>query len=136
MAIETYERVGQSGAFVKLGDAAPNGTGSGDAPAPAGSAAPAAPGQGDATPGQAREDSAPHSDAPGGTLPEQAASGGTPPGDDDDTDEPGDPDAALSVARFNRRMGQMTRYRRQAERDLSAERQQNAELRAKVETLT
>jgi hypothetical protein len=40
------------------------------------------------------------------------------------------------VARFNRRMGQVTRYRRQAERELAGERQRNAELAAKVETLT
>src|SRR5262245_1255004 len=136
MPIETWERTGDSGAFVKLGDAAPNGTGSGDASAPAGSAAHAAPGQGDATAGQAGETSAPPSDAPGGPPPAQAAPAGPPPGDDDDTEEPGDPDAALTVARFNRRMGQLTRYRRQAERDLAAERETTAQLRAQMDLMT
>src|SRR5262245_13772 len=121
--IETWERVGHSGPYTKLGDRPPNGTESGDAPPPAGTGLPAANGVGDATLPQNGEGSAPHSETPGSTTPAPAAaSEGTVPGDDDDEPVP----EVATMDYVQRSIHRQTRKRREMERTIAAERQQHA----------
>jgi hypothetical protein len=137
MAIEVYERLADSGTYTKLGDASPNGAGSGDAPAPAGTDAPAAPGHGEASSAPNGETSAPPSETPDGTPPRVVASDGTPPGDEDDDDVADD---VATIPFVNRRIRQLNAKRRVLERTV-AEReaawtQERAHLQGQIETMT
>jgi hypothetical protein len=116
MPIEVWERTGDAGAYTKLGDASPNGAGQGDAPAPAGTDAPAATGGGEASSPPNGESSAPHSETPAGGPPEQAAPGGTPPGDEDDEPEP----EVATVDYVARRIKRLTAKQRTIERTHAA----------------